>query len=377
MQVQQDTVLYQNIGDKDTQIDRDMEGSMPESSKKGPPVNVGGQAVIEGVMMVKGSNTALAVRTPEGDISLSVQQRTSLKDRYPILALPFLRGIINFAESMASAFKYLMKSAEIAGQVEEAEPSKFEKWLARVTGGNEMAVATSVATVIAVAIAIGLFVLLPAVLTQLSSNVLPYGPFKSLIEGLVRLCILLLYIYLVSKLKDIQRVFQYHGAEHKSIFCYEAKEELTPENAKKYSRFHPRCGTSFLLIMVILSIIIFSFVTWENILLRVIIKIILIPVIVGIGYELLRFSGKHQTGIVRILCWPGLQLQRLTTREPNKAQLEVALAALKAVLDPKEASRAESENVKETEESSQEKADNFGKNETNEGQNQSEQTGQG
>jgi uncharacterized protein YqhQ len=297
-------------------------------------LRVGGQAVIEGVMMKGPEYSALAVRTPDGTIDLSTEKTTSVKDRYPVLRIPVVRGVVVFIESMISAYQYMTRSAELSGEEDAAtEPSKFELWLAKVTGDDIMNVIMVVAMFAAVIISVGLFVLAPILIVKgLEFSIAPLGIWKGLVEGLARIVIFLLYMYLVSKVKEIGRVFEYHGAEHKSIFCYESGEELTPENARKFSRFHPRCGTSFMFLMMIISIIVFSFVTWDSIVVRMLLKIVLVPVVIGVGYEVLSFTGRHQNAFTKAIAWPGIRLQRLTTKEPDDKQLEVAIAALKAVL---------------------------------------------
>lgn len=293
--------------------------------------SIGGQAVIEGVMMRGVENAAIAVRMPDGTIDVSDLEVGNLKTRKKILKLPVIRGAINFFESMIIGYRALSKSADAAG-LETEEPSKFEKFLSQKTGKNITDIVTYVAVILGIAFAVGLFILLPLGIIMIANRFVDMGPYKTLIQGVVRLIIFLIYLALVSLMKDIRRVFEYHGAEHKSIHCYEAGEELTVENVRKYTRLHPRCGTSFLLIVMVVSIIVFSFVTWKNIGIRLLLELVLLPLVAGLSYEIIKYAGRHDNILTKILSWPGIQLQRLTTREPDDSQLEVAIASLKAVL---------------------------------------------
>ena len=297
--------------------------------------SIGGQALIEGVMMKGVSETAMAVRMPDGTIDLEKWETKSPKDRPFWFRVPFLRGIFNFIETMITGYKTIMKSAEKAGFEEEEEPSKFDKWLNEKLGDKVMAVVSVVALVLSVVLALGLFMFLPAAIVKLVEFLgLPLGNFKTLVEGVIKMSVFLAYIVLTAKMKDIKRVYGYHGAEHKSIACYEHGEELTVENVRKHSRFHPRCGTSFMFLVLFVSILVFSVfqVPWDNLLLRVLIKVALLPLIVGIGYELIKLAGRHQNWLTKIISAPGLWIQRVTTNEPDDGQIEVAIASLTAVL---------------------------------------------
>ena len=297
---------------------------------------VGGQAVLEGVMMKGKDEYAIAVRREDGTISLRRQKFTSVRSKYKALRLPIIRGIIGFVESMILSFKTLSISAEQYG-LDDSEPeTKLDKWINDHFGEKLMSVVMVVSSVLGVALALGLFIFLPSLITkwieQLAGTSL--GLFKNLIEGLIKIVIFIAYILLVSLMKDIRRTFEYHGAEHKSIFCYESGEELTVENVKKQKRFHPRCGTSFIFVILIISILINSlpFVTWDNMFLRVVTKLLLLPFIVGIGFEFIMFAGKHDNLFTRICSAPGLWMQRITTKEPDDSQIEVAITSLKAAL---------------------------------------------
>ena len=338
---------------------------------------IGGQAVIEGVMMRGVKTSAMAVRKPDGTINLSTWQNSSIKDKYPVLKFPVLRGVVNFVEMLIDGYKTLMQSAEIAGLEDEpktskdinnsstvdtsnietttksaavnsvqgdslSEPvndnasqevlSKEDKAEEKGMSGIMVKLLSVLSALIGIALAILLFTVTPALVTFYTKDILHFGIFTTLIEGVIRIIIFVLYLVVVSLLKDIQRVFEYHGAEHKTIYCYENNEELTVENARKNIRFHPRCGTSFLLIVLIVSILVFSFVPWNNLFMRIILKLLLLPLVVGISYEIIRFAGRHDNSVMRFLLAPGLWLQRLTTREPDDSQLEVAINALEAVL---------------------------------------------
>jgi len=297
--------------------------------------SVGGQAVLEGVMMKSRSRVSLAVRNIDGKIVVKNSSFTSIAQKYKIFKIPVLRGIINFFEMMKLNFATLTASAEMLGLTEEEEETKFEKWLREKCGKSLFDIIMAISMVLGLALGFGIFFFLPIFITKtVDTAVGGMGWIKNLVEGLIKIAIFILYLWLVSFMKDIRRTFEYHGAEHKSIFCYESGEELTPENVKKHKRFHPRCGTSFMFVMLFLSILIFSlpFVTWDNMFLRMVTKILLLPLIVGIGYEFIRFAGRHDNIVIRILSAPGLWVQRITTREPDLEQIEVAITALKCAL---------------------------------------------
>lgn len=297
---------------------------------------VGGQAVLEGVMMKSRDRYSVAVRLENGDIDITNEKYIALKQKYKILGWPIIRGVVNFVEMMKLSYKTLDISARAMGIDDAEEESKFEKWLREKFGKGIMDVIMVVSTVLGLVLGIGLFFFLPILATKgidaLAGGSL--GLARNLIEGIIKIGIFVGYIALVSLMKDIRRTFEYHGAEHKSIFCYESGAELTPENAKKFVRFHPRCGTSFLIVMLLISILLYSLpiFTWDNIMLRMLTKIIFLPVLVSLGYEFIMYAGKHDNLLVKILSQPGLWMQRLTTREPDEAQLEVAIAALKSAL---------------------------------------------
>ena len=291
---------------------------------------VGGQAVIEGVMMKSKNYVALSVRQTDGKIATEVEKFTTIRDKCAFLRLPVIRGIVNFVETMVLSFRTLNRSAEMLG-IEE-EPSKFEKWLEKKLGKSATAIASVIGTVIGLAMSVLLFMYLPALVSDLVDKIYYNIYLKSVIEGVLKIAIFTAYIALVGLIPDMKRVFQYHGAEHKSIFCHEAGLELTPENVKKQIRFHPRCGTSFLFVMMFIGIIISVFYIDLPRLPRVAVKLLILPLIVGIGFEFIKFAGTHDNLFVRILSAPGLWIQRLTTKEPDLDQIEVAISSLKAAL---------------------------------------------
>ncbi|MBE6882989.1 MAG: DUF1385 domain-containing protein [Ruminococcaceae bacterium] len=289
--------------------------------------SIGGQAVIEGVMMRGPKKTALSVRMQDGTIDTETWENR----KFAISKYPFIRGVFNFTVTMVQGYKTLMKSAEKAGF--EEEPSEFEKKLEKIFGDKLYKIITVIAAVIAVGLAVVLFMLVPAWIASLTENFIP-ETFRTVIEGVIKIAVFILYVYLTSLLSDIKRVYQYHGAEHKTIACYEAGEELTPENVAKHKRFHPRCGTSFMLIVLIISILVFSlpFVPWDNLFLRVVIKLALLPVITSLAYEVIKLAGRHDNFFTRIISAPGMWLQRITTNEPDRSQIEVAIASMEEVI---------------------------------------------
>lgn len=298
---------------------------------------VGGQAVLEGIMMKGGNKYAIAVRREDGSVALSRHEYVSVRKKYKILNLPILRGIVGFVESMILNFKTLGISAEQYSGLDEVEPeTKFEKWISEKFGDKLLSVVMGISMVFGVLLSVGLFIFLPSFVTRGIEKLfsLDLGLWKNLIEGLLKIAIFVGYLLLVSLMKDIRRTFEYHGAEHKSIFCYESGDELTVENVKKHRRFHPRCGTSFIFVILIIGILINSlpFVPWDNMFLRTLIKLLILPLTVGIGFEFIMFAGKHDNLLTRILSAPGLWMQRITTREPDDAQIEVAIIALKSSL---------------------------------------------
>lgn len=291
--------------------------------------DVGGQAVIEGVMMRGSKSLATAVRTPKGNIEVNCKDNTSITKRNIIFNIPFLRGFFVLIESMKVGMESLNYSASLLDD-EDEEQSKFEEWLERKLGKKAEDVIIGITMIISLIFSIGLFIAIPTGIASLFKN---YGASDftlNITEAFIRMLILLIYMYLISKMKDIYRLFQYHGAEHKTIFCYEAMEELTVENVRKQSRLHPRCGTNFIFLVMFVSIVIFSFTGWGAMVERLALRIVLIPVVTGISYELIKWLGKTDNVLSRIVAYPGLKLQLITTKEPDDSQIEVAIASLKA-----------------------------------------------
>ena len=289
--------------------------------------SVGGQALLEGIMMKGPEKSAMAVRKPNGEIDLSVWDTKKLTG---IRKIPFIRGTFNFIDTLIQGYDCLMKSAEISGQ--EEEPDKIELWLNKVFGKAAGAVFGTVVTFLAAALAIGLFFGVPALICGFIGNYVENKILLSAIEGVIKIAMFLAYIIGVSKMSDIHRTFMYHGAEHKTIFCYEKGLELTVENVRKQQRFHPRCGTSFLLIVLVVSVLVSSVITWENVFIRVLLKILMLPVTVGISYEIIKFAGRHDNWFTKIISAPGLWFQNFTTQEPDDSMIEIAIAAVTPVL---------------------------------------------
>ena len=297
---------------------------------------IGGQALIEGVMMRGIDSVSMAVRTQSGEIVTDGWDIGSLAKPKWYRRIIILRGVINFVESMVLGYRCLMKSADMSGFVdfeEQEEPSPFEKKLEKLFGKHLVSIIMIIGTVLGVALALVLFMYVPSLIVSLINKIVGMPTIlRTLIEGIIKISVFVSYLAIVSRLKDIKRVYQYHGAEHKVIACYEAGEEITPENAQKFTRFHPRCGTSFILIVLVVSILVFSVVSWNSVLLRTIIKIGLTPIVIGIAYEIIRLAGRYTNLCTKIISSPGLLLQRLTTNEPDKSQIEVAIAALTPVI---------------------------------------------
>jgi len=302
--------------------------------------SIGGQAVIEGVMMRGPKESAIAVRKPDGEIIVEKKANNSFVAKYKINKIPVIRGGFNFVESLVDGTKALMFSAEFFDVEDEEEKKKKEEMSEdelkkkEVKEKKSLTAAIYFSVIIALVFSIGVFMILPTFLVGLLRDYagLTNNILTTAFEGIVRILIFLVYIIAVSKMEDIKRVFQYHGAEHKTIFCYEAGEELTVENVRKQKRLHPRCGTSFLILVMIISIILFSFISWEDKIMRIVIRLLLLPVVAGLSYELIKFAGRHDGVIVRIISAPGMWLQKITTNEPDDSQIEVAIASMKAVL---------------------------------------------
>ena len=299
----------------------------------------GGQALIEGIMMRGPRKQAIVVRRQDGGLEERVEELKLVKDRHPILGVPLIRGVINFVDAMVNGVKALMFSADFYPdeEGEEAEPSKFERWLEEKLGTEKlMRAAVVLAAVLGIAFSIALFFLLPTLLGSAVTLVSDSMLARNLAESLLKIVIFIGYLALCSRMKDIHRVFEYHGAEHKTIFCYEAGLPLTVENVRVQPRHHPRCGTSFLFMVIFISIIVstifFSIWPVENALLRFLAHLVMLPLVVGISYEFNRWAGRHDGPVTRVLRAPGLWLQNFTTFEPDDSMIEVGIEALKLVL---------------------------------------------
>lgn len=297
----------------------------------GNKISVGGQAVIEGVMMRGSRGIATAVRTEDGNIVVDFDGSAPLSQKNKFLGLPLIRGTVNLVESLIIGIKTLNYSASLFENTGEEEESAFERWLKGIFKEKSNDVLMGITFAFSFIFAILIFFILPNVIADLFKNLLGKNSIiLNLTEGLIRVAILLLYIYLIGRIEDINRLFQYHGAEHKTIFCYENGMPLTPENAKNFKRLHPRCGTNFLFLVMIVSIVLFAFTGWSTSLWeRILLRLLLLPVVAGCTYELIRWLGRSKSTISKIIAYPGLMLQLLTTKEPDDEQLEVAIKALK------------------------------------------------
>lgn len=313
------------------------------SKEKTKIASVGGQALIEGVMMQGPKGTATAIRKPDGSIFVEHHSFKHIRDKIKFFGFPVIRGIVNFIESMIMGYRMLMYSAEQSGMedYDTEDLSKFEKWLQDKFGDKLMGFITAIASVLGILLAFLLFMYFP-VLVFNKANEWSGGAltdWQGFIEGALKIIIFVIYIILVSKTKEIKRLFMYHGAEHKSIACLEAGDELTVENVKKHTRFHPRCGTSFIFVILIFSIIIYSVIAKvfpaiaQVRVLWLLLKLAFLPLVMGLGYEFIRYAGKHDNLFVKIVSAPGLWMQRFTTNEPTDDIIEVGIESLKAVID--------------------------------------------
>ena len=298
--------------------------------------SIGGQALIEGILMRGPKKQAIVVRSPEGLVT-KVEELTLIRDKYPILGWPIIRGAVTFIDSMVRGVKALMYSADYFPEEEVAQPSKLDKWLEEHVPEEKLqTVLVWFSVILSLGLTLVLFMLLPTFLAGLVDPFIHSAALHNVIEGVVKVVIFLMYLFLCSKQKDVRRVFSYHGAEHKTIFCYEAGLELTVENARKQPRHHPRCGTSFLFVVIIVSIlfssIVFSFVEWKILWVRVLVHLALLIPVVGLTFEFNRYVGGHDNALTRFLSKPGLWMQNFTTFEPDDSMLEVAIEALKLVL---------------------------------------------
>ena len=299
-------------------------------------VRIGGQAVIEGVMMKNMDRYAVSVRKPDGKIETKVEECVSFAEKHPLFKLPILRGMVNFLESMVIGMQTLNYSASFYEDEEEQTEEKTEQFLEKFLGEKAEKVIMGIVLVFSLAISIGLFMILPYIASEAAGKLIHNEYGILLIEGVIRIVIFLGYIVLISQMEDIKRVFMYHGAEHKTINCLEAGVELTTENVDNYSRLHKRCGTSFIFIVMIISMVFFFFIRVDTIWLRIVLRLLFLPLVAGVSYEFIRLAGSSDHPLVQIFSKPGLALQRLTTKEPDHSMIEVAIASVEGVFDWRE-----------------------------------------
>lgn len=299
---------------------------------------IGGSALIEGVMMRGNDKLAVSVRKTNGEIYTDVNPSLPVSKKYKVLGWPFIRGAVSLIDSMVVGVKVLMDSAELVDfEDEEEEESKFELWMKKTLGDKYFTFLLYFSVVVAIGFSVGLFFLLPNFVTSLikfDKSSSGGALLANSIEGLIRITLFILYVFLISKNKEIKRVFQYHGAEHKTIYAYENGEELTVENVRTHTTLHPRCGTTFMFVVIMISIVVFAFAGWHNPLINILLRLALLPVISGISYEIFKLAAKSDSKLVRLISLPGLMLQKLTTQEPDDSMIEIAIASLKAVLEP-------------------------------------------
>lgn len=299
-------------------------------------VRIGGQAVIEGVMMKNMDRYAVSVRKPDGKIETKVEECVSFAEKHPLFKLPILRGMVNFLESMVIGMQTLNYSASFYEDEEEQTEEKTEQFLEKFLGEKAEKVIMGIVLVFSLAISIGLFMILPYIASEAAGKIIHNEYGILLMEGVIRIVIFLGYIVLISQMEDIKRVFMYHGAEHKTINCLEAGVELTTENVDNFSRLHKRCGTSFIFIVMIISMVFFFFIRVDTIWLRIVLRLLFLPLVAGVSYEFIRLAGSSDHPLVQIFSKPGLALQRLTTKEPDHSMIEVAIASVEGVFDWRE-----------------------------------------
>lgn len=299
-------------------------------------VRIGGQAVIEGVMMKNMDRYAVSVRKPNGKIETKVEECVSFAEKHPLFQLPVFRGMANFLESMVIGMKTLNYSASFYEDEEEQTESRTEQLLEKILGEKAEKIIMGIVLVFSLAISIGLFMILPYIASEALGKLIRNEYVILFMEGIIRIAIFLGYIVLISRMEDIKRVFMYHGAEHKTINCLEAGVELTPENVDNFSRLHKRCGTSFIFIVMIISMVFFFFIRVDTIWLRIILRLLFLPLVAGVSYEFIRLAGSSDHPLVQIFSKPGLALQRLTTKEPDHSMIEVVIASVEGVFDWRE-----------------------------------------
>lgn len=298
------------------------------------PTKIGGQAVLEGIMMKGTDRTAVVIREPKGSMHIKIEP---IKPQSRWKRVPILRGVLIFLDALTVGTRTLLYSAEVLEKAEGEEPEeadRFTLWLEKRFGEkNAFSIMLYLSVILAIAFTVGIFIILPTWVINLLGLLTKSEIMLNIAEGILRILMFVVYVFLISRIEDIRRVFQYHGAEHKCIHCFENGLALTPENCDEFETLHPRCGTSFLMFVMVISLLLFSLLGWPNLLIRIASRLLLIPFIAGISYELLRFAGTGDSALIKFLSLPGLALQKLTTLNPDKGQLEVAIAAIKAVLD--------------------------------------------
>ncbi len=293
---------------------------------------IGGQAVLEGVMMKNKEKYAVAVRKPDGEIEVEVETYQGLVHGSRIKELPFIRGIFNFLDSLILGTRALNYSASFYEE-EDGKETKFDKAMDKMSGGNGEKLLSGIVTVISVVLAVGIFIVLPYFISSLFESFIRNRSLMAIIEGVIRIALFLLYVWGISAMKDIRRLYQYHGAEHKCINCIEKGRPLTVHNVMRSSRLHKRCGTSFIFFVMLVSIVLFFFIQVDNVAEKVILRVLLMPVVAGISYEIIRLAGRTDNVFIKILSAPGMWIQRMTTREPDESMAEVAIASVEAVFD--------------------------------------------
>lgn len=293
---------------------------------------IGGQAVLEGVMMKNKEKYAVAVRKPDGEIEVEVETYQGLAHGSKFKELPFIRGIFNFLDSLILGTRALNYSASFYEE-EEGKETKFDKAMDKMSGGNGEKLLSGIVTVISIMLAVGIFIVLPYFISSLFESFIRNRSLMAIIEGVIRIALFLLYVWGISAMKDIRRLYQYHGAEHKCINCIEKGRPLTVHNMMRSSRLHKRCGTSFIFFVMLVSIVLFFFIQVDNVAEKVILRILLMPVVAGISYEIIRLAGRTDNVFIKILSAPGMWIQRMTTREPDESMAEVAIASVEAVFD--------------------------------------------
>ena len=293
---------------------------------------IGGQAVLEGVMMKNKEKYAVAVRKPDGEIEVEVETYQGLAHGSKFKELPFIRGIFNFLDSLILGTRALNYSASFYEE-EEGKETKFDKAMDKMSGGNGEKLLSGIVTVISIMLAVGIFIVLPYFISSLFESFIRNRSLMAIIEGVIRIALFLLYVWGISAMKDIRRLYQYHGAEHKCINCIEKGRPLTVHNVMRSSRLHKRCGTSFIFFVMLVSIVLFFVIQVDNVAEKVILRILLMPVVAGISYEIIRLAGRTDNVFIKILSAPGMWIQRMTTREPDESMAEVAIASVEAVFD--------------------------------------------